>query len=198
MAKIYARDLDNSSAYTLLTGVVVPRPIAWISTQSSVGKSNIAPFSCFTFVSSDPPMIGFNCGLRDGARKDTARNIAETGEFVVNIVDDGFLEKVHQSAADYSADVSELDVLELDRAPSDTIAVPRVISCPINLECTLDQIVKFGHSGSEFFVGEIKLFHVRDGLLADGKVDSESLRPLGRLAGPVYGKLGEVVRATKT
>ncbi|TCT02197.1 flavin reductase like protein [Aquabacter spiritensis] len=139
-------------------------------------------------------MIGVNCGLRDGSRKDTARNIAETGEFVVNIVDDGFLEKVHVSAADYSADVSELEVLNLDCAPSDSLAVPRILSCPINLECTLDRIIPFGRAGSEFFVGEVKLFHIRDGLLADGKVDSELLRPLGRLAGPVYGKLGEVIR----
>lgn len=194
MIKISAGDLDNSSAYKLLTGIVVPRPIAWISTQSRSGKSNIAPFSCFTFVSSDPPMIGFNCGLRDGVRKDTARNIAETGEFVVNIVDDGLLEKVHRSAADYGADVSELDVLELERAPSDTIAVPRVLICPINLECTLDRIVPFGRAGAEFFVGEIRLFHIRDGLIADGKVDTAALRPLGRLGGPLYGKLGEIVR----
>ncbi len=196
MAKIFASDLDEPGAYKLLTGVVVPRPIAWISTQSRSGKSNIAPFSCFTFVSSDPPMIGFNCGLRDGVRKDTARNIFETGAFVVNIVDDSLIEKVHQSAADYTADISELEMLNLDCVPSDTIDVPRVMPCPINLECTLDQIIPFGRAGAEFIVGEIKVFHVRDGLIADGKVDSERLRPLGRLAGAVYGKLGEIVRIT--
>jgi flavin reductase (DIM6/NTAB) family NADH-FMN oxidoreductase RutF len=194
MSKIFASDLDDPSAYRLLTGVVVPRPIAWISTLSAEGRSNIAPFSCFTFVSSDPPMIGFNCGLRNGVRKDTARNIAATGEFVVNVVDDRLIEKVHASSADYAADISELDILELETVPSDTVAVPRVLTCAINLECTLHQIIPFGRAGAEFFVGEIRLFHIRDGLVVDGKIDSETLRPLGRLAGAVYGKLGEVVR----
>lgn len=194
MPKIFSSSLDGAGAYKLLTGVVVPRPIAWISTRSGAGITNIAPFSCFTFVSSDPPMVGFNCGLRHGARKDTARNIAETGEFVVNVVDDGLLEQVHQSSADYAADVSELDVLGLECAPCDTVAVPRVLACAINLECTLDQIVPFGRAGSEFFVGEIRLFHIRDGVMADGKVETAALRPLARLGGPVYGKLGEIIR----
>ncbi|MEP9355824.1 flavin reductase family protein [Xanthobacter sp. KR7-65] len=194
MVKIYSGDLDNASAYKLLTGVVVPRPIAWISTQSRAGISNIAPFSCFTFVSSDPPMIGFNCGLRNGVRKDTARNIVETGEFVVNIVDDALLQQVHQSAADYSAEISELDVLGMACAPSETIAVPRVLASPVNLECTLERIVPFGRAGAEFIVGEIRVFHVREGLMVDGKIETAALRPLGRLGGPLYGKLGEVVR----
>jgi flavin reductase (DIM6/NTAB) family NADH-FMN oxidoreductase RutF len=192
--KILSGNLNRSSAYKLLTGVVVPRPIAWISTVSGGGTSNLAPFSCFTFVSTDPPMIGFNCGLRDGQRKDTARNIFETKEFVVNIVDEPLLDQMHQSAADYPPDISEMELLRVPYVESDLVSPLRIASSPISMECHLDQVVSFGRSGSEFFVGEIKIFHVRDGLLSNGKIDSEELRPIARLGGPVYGKLGEVVR----
>jgi flavin reductase (DIM6/NTAB) family NADH-FMN oxidoreductase RutF len=196
--KIYSEHLNRSSAYKLLTGVVVPRPIAWVSTVSTGGTSNLAPFSCFTFVSTDPPMIGFNCGLRDGQRKDTARNILETKEFVVNIVDEPLLDQMHQSAADYPPDTSEMELLQVPCTASDLVSPLRIASSPISMECHLDQVVKFGKSGSEFFVGEIKIFHVRDGLLLDGKIDSEELRPVARLGGPVYGRLGEVLRMQRS
>jgi flavin reductase (DIM6/NTAB) family NADH-FMN oxidoreductase RutF len=196
--KIRSKELTKSAAYKLLTGVVVPRPIAWVSTMSKQGRSNLAPFSCFTFVSTDPPMIAFNCGLRDGRRKDTAVNILETSEFVVNIVDDSLLDPMHRSAADYPDDVDEIELLELPSVSSDLIAPRRIASSPISMECVLDQAVKFGRAGSEFFVGEIQMFHVRDGLFKDGKIDSEYLRPLARLAGPVYGKLGEIVRVQRS
>lgn len=192
--KIHADQLTKATAYRLLTGVVVPRPIAWVSTRSVEGRSNVAPFSCFTFVSADPPMIGFNCGLRNGQKKDTAANIHATGEFVVNVVDEPLLDPMHRSAADFPSDVDEMALLGLPIAESDLIAPLRVASSPISMECILDRAVMFGRSGSEFFVGEIKLFHIREGLFADGKVDSELLRPLARLAGPVYGKLGDIVR----
>lgn len=196
--KIHADQLTKSTAYKLLTGVVVPRPIAWVSTRSAEGRSNVAPFSCFTFVSADPPMIGFNCGLRDGQRKDTAANIHATGEFVVNVVDEPLLDAMHRSAADFPSDVDEMELLELPSAESELITPLRVASSPISMECVLDRAVMFGRSGSEFFVGEIKLFHIREGLLQDGKVDSELLRPLARLAGPVYGKLGEIIRVQRS
>lgn len=192
--KIRSEELNKSTAYKLLTGVVVPRPIAWVSTRSAAGRSNLAPFSCFTFVSADPPMIGFNCGLRDGVRKDTARNIVETRQFVVNIVDEPLLDQMHLSAADFPPDISEGEVLQVPFMASDLISPLRIASSPISLECDLDQIVSFGRSGSEFFVGEVKIFHVRDGLLTNGKIDTEALRPVARLGGPVYGKIGEVVR----
>jgi flavin reductase (DIM6/NTAB) family NADH-FMN oxidoreductase RutF len=196
--KILSENLNRASAYKLLTGVVVPRPIAWISTVSTGGASNLAPFSCFTFVSTDPPMIGFNCGLRDGQRKDTARNILETREFVVNVVDEPLLDQMHQSAADYPPDISEMELLRVPCVASDLVSPLRIASSPVSMECHLDQVVSFGISGSEFFVGEIKIFHIRDGLLSNGKVDSEELRPVARLGGPVYGKIGEVLRLQRS
>lgn len=195
--KIYSEQLDKSAAYKLLTGVVVPRPIAWISTMSPSGQSNLAPFSCFTFVSADPPMIGFNCGLRNGAHKDTAANIHASGEFVVNIVDETLLDPMHRSAADFPADIDEMNVLGIQSDQSDVVAPRRVTASPISLECVLERVVEFGRSGAEFIVGEIKLFHIRDDLIRNGKIDTEGLRPLARLAGPVYAKLGQIIRLNK-
>ncbi len=196
--KILSQGLTKSAAYKLLTGVVVPRPIAWVSTINGRGQSNIAPFSCFTFVSADPPMVGFNCGLRNGRRKHTAANIFETGAFVVNIVDELLLDPMHQSAADYSEEVDEMKLLDLASLDSDLVAPRRIASSPVSMECVFDQAVCFGRSGSEFIVGEVKLFHVRDNLLEDGKIESQRLRPLARLAGPVYGKLGEIIRTQRS
>lgn len=195
--KISADTLDKGSAYKLLTGVVVPRPIAWVSTISSRGIANLAPFSCFTFVSADPPIVGFNSGLRDQKRKDTARNIMEAGEFVVNIATFDMLSFVHASAADYAEEDSEIAHLRLATLPSDIVRPPRLADSPISLECVLDRTVCFGRSGSEFITGEVKLFHIRDDLIANGKIDTEAVRPLMRLAGSVYAAIGEIVRLDK-
>ena len=195
--KIHADSLDRKSAYKLLTGIVVPRPIAWVSTVSAAGLPNIAPFSCYTFVSSDPPMVGFNCGRRDGAHKDTARNIHASRDFVVNVVDEDSLAPMHASAADFPEHTSEFEALGLATEPSDQVTPPRLARSPVSMECVLANVTRYGRSGSEFIVGEVKLFHVRRDLLRDGKIDSDDLRPLGRLAGPVYGRIGEIIRLEK-
>ena len=98
---IHASSLDAEGCYKLLSGVVVPRPIAWITTQSEAGLVNLAPFSCYTYVCSKPPMVGINIGRRAGQRKDTSRNIVAHGEFVVNIGDETMVEAVHRSADEY-------------------------------------------------------------------------------------------------
>lgn len=135
---------------------------------------------------------------RNGQKKDTAANIHATGEFVVNVVDEPLLDAMHRSAVDFPSDVDEMEWLELPGDESDLIAPLRVASSPISMECVLDRSVMFGRSGSEFILGEIKIFHICEELLADGKVDSERLRPLARLAGPVYGKLGKIVRVRRS
>ena len=192
--KIRAEELGAEATYKLLTGSVVPRPIAWVSTISEDGVVNLAPFSCFTFLSSTPPLLGFTVGPRRGDRKDTARNIRFASEFVVHIADDPMLDALHASADEYLPEVSEAELLKLSLLPGERVRVPRLAAAPIAMECVLDRTLNFGRSGSEFFVGEIKLFHFRDGLCVNGKIDSEQLRPIGRLGGPVYATLGEVVR----
>ena len=119
---IHASSLDAEGCYKLLSGVVVPRPIAWITTQSEAGLVNLAPFSCYTYVCSKPPMVGINIGRRAGQRKDTSRNIVAHGEFVVNIGDETMVEAVHRSADEYPPEVSETQLLGLELAPSELIA----------------------------------------------------------------------------
>src|SRR5690606_18792127 len=150
------------------------------------GVVNLAPFSCYTVVSNKPPMLGISIGHRASVRKDTARNIRERGEFVVNIANQDLLTALPQSAVEYEPDVSEVEVLGLNTAPSDCIAVPRLASVPISLECRLHSITPYGDAGGEFHVGEVLVMHVRDDLMQDGKIETSTLRPISRLAGPNY------------
>lgn len=191
--QIDAATLTHDASYKLLTGTVVPRPIAWVSSGIEPGKINLAPFSTFTFVSPFPPMVGFNCGPRGSTRKDTSRNINANGEYVVNIADESLLEALHLSSEDHAPDVSEVELLGLKTAPSTMIRTPRVASAPISMECRLRHVLSFGSTGSEFFVGEVLVFHIRDELYKDGKVDTKLLRPICRLGGPTYASLGEIV-----
>lgn len=185
--------LDEASAYKLMTGIVVPRPIAWVTTLNEDGGVNLAPFSAFTFVSTEPPMVGFNVGRRLGERKDTANNIHRCGEFVVNIGDETMLEAIHSSSVEHPPNVSETEVLGLETVPGTRVAVPRLAMAPASLECRLERVLQFGVSGSEFFVGEVVLFHVRDDLYREGKIDTPKLRPAARVGGPTYARLGEFV-----
>lgn len=187
-----AADLDAQQTYKLITGVVVPRPIAWVCTRSPQGVLNVAPFSAFTFVSNKPPLLGINVGRKDGVRKDTANNILAGREYVIHISDQALLHAVHDSAEEHPPEVSEVDLLGLQTLPSSCIAVPRLAAAPVAMECRLHQVIPFGDTGAEFFVGEVLMFHLRDGLLRNGKVDSVELDPLCRLGGPNYASLGPV------
>jgi flavin reductase (DIM6/NTAB) family NADH-FMN oxidoreductase RutF len=195
MQEIHPADLIGDAAYKLLCGLVVPRPIAWVSTRSAAGASNLAPFSCFTFVSHRPPMLGISIGRRPGnspgGLKDTARNIHETQEFVVHIGDETLLAPLHRSGAEFPPEVSEAEVLGLELAPSRLVAPLRVALAPIAMECRLHRVVDFG--SNQFFVGEIQLFHIREGLAIENKVDAGQLRPVARLGGPNYSTLGEII-----
>nr|WP_205964670.1 flavin reductase family protein [Ramlibacter agri] len=187
---IRAASLDAEGCYKLLSGVVVPRPIAWISTQSEEGVVNLAPFSCYTYVCSKPPMVGINIGRRAGQRKDTSRNIHQRGEFVLNIGDATMIEAIHRSADEYGPEVSEVDLLGLELAPSESIATPRLAMVPAAMECRLHSVQEFGETNAEFIVGEVLVFHFRPGLCVNGKVDTATLNPLARLGGPNYAGLG--------
>ena len=192
--KLNASDLDAKQAYKLMTAVVVPRPIAWVSTLSATGVSNLAPFSYFTSVSNKPPMVGINIGQEYEGRKDTARNILDTKEFVVNIGNFAQVEDLHASADHHPPEVSEIELLGLKTVPSEYIAVPRLADAPVQMECRFECMIPFGTAGSEFYVGEVIAFHIRDDLIHDNKIDSVALDPICRLAGPFYAKLGEIVK----
>jgi flavin reductase (DIM6/NTAB) family NADH-FMN oxidoreductase RutF len=137
--------------------------------------------------------VGVNVAKKATGRKDTAHNIHANGEFVVNIADEPLMEMLHASGEEFPPGVSEVEVLDLATEPSATVGVPRLAAAPISLECKLHQIVTFRQATSEFIVGKVKMFHFRDGLYVDGKINTAALRPIARLAGPSYGKLGEIV-----
>jgi len=190
---INANHLTPEATYRLLSGIVVPRPIAWITTLSESGVINLAPFSCFTFVSNKPPLLGINIGRKAGRHKDTGANIHTLGEFVVNIGDVSQLVNIHDSSAEHAPDVSEVELLGLAVLPSETISVPRLACVPISMECKLERVISFGETGAEFFVGEVTVFHIREGLLENGKIDTRALNPVCRIGGPNYATLGEIL-----
>jgi flavin reductase (DIM6/NTAB) family NADH-FMN oxidoreductase RutF len=191
---IPAAQLDADAAYRLLVGIVVPRPIAWITTVSPQGMVNAAPFSCYTFVCNDPPMLAINIGQRSGALKDTVRNIVATKEFVVNVVTEALVEPMHATSTDCEPHLSEVEALRLGTIESETVRPPRLSCSPISLECRLDRILELGRLRNSLVFGEIVQFQIVDNLYVNGKIDSEQLRPLARLAGRKYAKLGEILQ----
>lgn len=190
--KIDPTPMQPQDVYRLLTGIVVPRPIAWVTTQSAEGIVNLAPFSCFTFVSSRPPMVGINVGTRSGEPKDTARNILQSKSFIVNIGDETLIEKIHLSGIAHPYNVSEAELLGLETVPAERIGIPRLAAAPISMECVLRHDIAFGETGSKFMVGEVVLFHLRDGLYENNKIDTSKLRPVCRIGGPNYAELGKI------
>ena len=173
----------------VLTGVVVPRPIAFVSTVSTDGIVNLAPYSFFNAVAYDPPTIVFSSSRHAPTKeKDTLGNIEATGEFVVNIVVDDIAEAMNKTAAEYPADVSEFEIAGLTPAPSDKVKAPRVAESPVNMECRLVQVVPIG-SGDHahgLVIGEVIWMHLRDDIISGHRINHQVLKPTGRLAGNMY------------
>jgi flavin reductase (DIM6/NTAB) family NADH-FMN oxidoreductase RutF len=185
--------LDPETAYRLITGVVVPRPIAWVTSLSATGVLNLAPFSAFMFVAPKPPMLAISIGRKGNIYKDTAQNILNNEEYVVHIADSSLMNAVHESSTEHPPDVSEVDELGLATLPGERIKVPRLAAAPIAMECRFRQCLEFGETRSRLIVGEVLVFHIRDGLLNNGKIETEVLDPIARIAGPRYARLGEIV-----
>ena len=185
--------LDPETAYRLITGVVVPRPIAWVTSLSGDGILNLAPFSAFTFVSPKPPMLAISVGRKGKTYKDTAQNILNNEEYVVHIADSTLMNAVHESSTEHPPDVSEVEELRLSTLPGERTKVPRLAAAPIAMECRFRQCLEFGETRSRLIVGEVLVFHIRDGLLNNGKIETEALDPIARIAGPRYARLGEIV-----
>ena len=187
-------DLDSAQCYRLLVGIVVPRPIAWVTSMDAAGQVNAAPFSCYTFVCKAPPMVAIVVGHRESRLKDTSRNIHAGSDFVVNAVTDDIAEPMHETSADYPPDMSEVAALGLELAPSKVVSTPGIALSPIHMECRLHRIERFGRENEELIVGEVVHFNIDDGLVADRRIDIEAYHPLARLGGPNYAKLGERMR----
>jgi flavin reductase (DIM6/NTAB) family NADH-FMN oxidoreductase RutF len=191
--RIDPADLDAETAYRLITGVVVPRPIAWVTSLSGSGVVNLAPFSAFMFVSPKPPMLAISVGRKAGIYKDTAQNILNNEEYVIHIADSSLMTAVHESSTEHPPDISEVEQLGLATLPSERIKVPRLAAAPVAMECRFRHCLEFGETRSRLIVGEVLMFHIRDGLLQNGKIETGALDPIARIAGPRYARLGEIV-----
>ena len=191
--------------HKLMIGSIVPRPIALISTVSEDKVNNLAPFSYFNGVCSNPPTIMFAPARRgwDGSKKDTLINIQKNKQFVVNIISESFAEKMVICSTDYASNVDEFKVSELTPIPSTKINPPRVKESKINFECELNKIVEIGDgkAGSGFIIiGTVILFHINDEIYDDGKINLNELQPLGRLAGNWYSRSNDqfkIIRKVK-
>jgi flavin reductase (DIM6/NTAB) family NADH-FMN oxidoreductase RutF len=177
--------------YRFMIGVIVPRPIAFVSTVSADGRFNVAPFSYFNAITNQPPLLGISINRRRGERKDTLRNIEQTGEFVVNSVDEPLGARMVQASGEWPEEVDEFQLTGLTPVPSDLVRPPRVGESPVSLECRRHRIIELG--ASFFVVGEIVRAHVKDEVLTDGRVDIAKLRPLGRLGGDGYSVVRDVI-----
>ena len=171
----------------VLTGVIVPRPIAFVSTMSPDGVVNLAPYSFFNAVSYSTVVFSSSRNVGDKS-KDTLRNIEETGEFVVNIVVDSIAEAMNATAAEFPEGVDEFEIAGLTHAPSQIVKPPRVAESPVNIECKLDQVVKIGSGEHEhgLVIGTILLMHVRDDIIDGHRIDQSKLMATGRMAGNMY------------
>jgi flavin reductase (DIM6/NTAB) family NADH-FMN oxidoreductase RutF len=179
--------------YKLMVGVIVPRPIAFVSSISPDGVLNLAPFSFFTAISANPPVVCFSPMVRgsDGSVKDTLRNIAATKEFVVNVVSEDFAQQMNVCSTEFSPDVDEFAASHLTPIPSDLVKPPRVAESHVNMECRLVQIVTISEKplGGSLVIGEVVRFHVDDAVVRDFKADPDLLRPIGRMGGPTYTRV---------
>jgi flavin reductase (DIM6/NTAB) family NADH-FMN oxidoreductase RutF len=188
--------LNNTDRYKLMIGSIVPRPIAWVSTMDKAGSLNLAPFSFFTAVSTNPMTLLFCPGWSSlrGRMKDTLYNVRETGEFVINIVDEKTKEAMNLSATEFAAGISEFEWAGVTPSPSKAIETPRVAEAPVAFECVVQQIVliKEGPGGGAAVFGEVKSIYVRDDLLVNGRIPPERLQPIGRLAGSSYAHINDL------
>ena len=183
-------DLDpvelGSRLYPWLTSVVVPRPIAWVSSQSAAGRDNLAPHSFFTIAGIEPAVVSFT----SVGEKDTLRNVLATGEFVVCACTEELIEQVNRTGTDFPEDISEFDAVGLTREGSLHVAPPRVAESPVAIECRLVDTRSFGTCTVVF--GEVVHVAIDEAVLRDGRPEIELLRPVARLGANEWSTIGTV------
>lgn len=189
--RIDTDSLSGNDAYKLISGSIVPRPIAFLTTVDASGLVNAAPFSFFNAISGTPPRLVVSIGERaPGVPKDSGANIRATGEFVVNIVDEQLAEKMNLCATPFPPEVSEVGVVGLETKVGVHVNVPHLAASPISLECRVHRIVDL--EGNTLVVGDVVCFHIRDDLYEEGRIDPVGLRPVGRLAGATYARIRDL------
>jgi flavin reductase (DIM6/NTAB) family NADH-FMN oxidoreductase RutF len=179
--------------YRTLAGAVVPRPIAWTSSQSPDGEINLAPFSFFNVATSEPPILLLSVTKFDELKpdffKDTYVNIREMKEFVVNIVTNPLLETMNETSARLPHGTNEFDHADIEPAESTVVSPPRVANADISFECVLHEIVPVGKSA--LILGDVVYAHIDDSVTDDGKLDVRKIDAVGRLSGGYYAPVNE-------
>lgn len=188
--------LTPQQTYKMLCGGVVPRPLAWVSCCSPQGMPNIAPFSFFNIVSSNPPVLGFSVSkpkVFGKPVKDTLSFVRATGEFVVNIPAADLLDPLVITSIEYEPDVDEFDAAGLTAAPCERIMAPRIGEAPVSFECVLHSAIDVGDS--TWVMGQVVYAHFREGLIGENlRMDLARLRPLGRMPGPRFSTEMNIVQ----
>ncbi len=193
---INTKEIPFQDRYKLLIGSIVPRPIGFVSTVSPNGIYNLAPFSFFNGVCSEPMTVLFCPVVRgsDGQEKDTLKNIKVTKEFVVNIVSEEIAEKMNQCSAEYSYGVDEFKESGLTPVRANMVKPPLVKEAKINMECKLLHLVEIGNKpgGGTVVIGEVVYFHVQENVYKDGKIILSELKPIARLGGTDYARVTDI------
>jgi len=197
MLSFVPTEMVDPAPYHLLTSIVAPRPIAWISTVSADGVPNLAPFSFFNAVAGFPPTIMFSVSFRrkEPRVKDTLRNVREVGEFVCHIVDEAMADAMVRTAMDWPSDVSEIEAAGLTAVASIDIRPYRVVEAPVAMECKMTQIIPVAGATNVMVLGQVMRFHLREDLYRSelGLVDTVAMKPIMRLGGPVeYSRIGDL------
>ncbi len=189
-------EIDQTAIYKLLTGSVIPRPIGWISTIDKNGINNLAPFSYFNAVGEDPPHVMFSTVRSNDSNKDTLNNILENGQFVVNMVTEDLVEQMNNTSQAVAADVDEFQMAELTPIDSVKIKPKRVKESKIAFECEMVHhyfLENHKNGGACIVIGKIVMMHFDDSVLLDNyKINLKNYKPVSRLAGSNYSKIGEI------
>jgi len=194
MLSIDPAEHQQREIYKLMTGIIVPRPIALVSTVDAEGNANLAPFSFFAGVGSAPPTVLFcpvlraGGGAHGGERKDTLRNVEATREFVINVVSESISSQANDSAAEVGPEVDEFKLSGLTPLASELVKAPRVAESPAQMECRLLQVIYTGDKPASgvIVLGEVVRFHVREALFENFRVDAAGLDAVGRMAGNTW------------
>jgi len=198
MVTLNPANCELRQIYKLMTGIIVPRPVALVSTMDRQGAVNLAPFSAFTMAGSNPPAVLFCPALRAAGvaeagrywdmRKDSLRNVEETGEFVINVVNEAMAAAANETAAEVLPEVDEFTLGGFTPVASAVVRPPRVAESPAQMECRLLQVIYVGREpgAGVIVLGEVVRIHLREDLLEDFRVDPAGLDAVGRMAGNTW------------
>lgn len=194
--------LENTSIYKLLTGSVIPRPIAWVSTKDENGINNLAPFSYFNILGDDPPHVMFSTRRDNNSNKDTLNNVLSNGQFVVNMVTEDLVEKMNATSQAVAPEVDEFQLVGVTPIASEKIKPMRVKESPISFECKMVHhyfLENHKQGGACVIIGLIVMMHFDESVLLDNyKINMENYKPVSRLAGANYSKIGEIFTIKRT